>query len=715
MKKFFFASLIIISGYVLITTLATCFSIHFPCFYMDQWETIASYFSFRENHKLLRWFFEYHNEHQIALPRLFHVIDWKYFGGSNLSLIIGILGSQALYAVVFFVILRRAKISVWMNLSIVLWTLIFLFSSAQLENLSFGFQISFVSVFLFSFLSIFLFFEYLSFGKRWQLVCTFVFAILASYSMSNGMLIWPFLILVAAVRKSWRNLIDFGLFCIFFFGNYFTRTVSPELEGSSLGSFHSLGDLMHFVQFGFVYLGNPLGRVGFGLATVYAGLLIAYLGFLVWIAWVKRREIPHSVVALLIVSFFLVASAWATALGRFEMGIIQATSSRYTTPALLFSCCLLVITALLLRQKDLRKGLRITMGVWLLVVAVFTGYLVKRQGFYILTFKNWHINKEIAFTAIQNNTMDPFYFQIIHPRLKVHFGTIERLKKDPIFGKIYNFKAPDNRRIESPETPLAEVNNNKVHFLETISLDSKHSAYIVYGGLDANMKRKGDKLYIADPDGNWVGSGHIVNWFPQYWPFTDFDRRGSKLLFVVHMDAEALSPSYQLYIENGKMLSKIGDLRTDNVEKLFSANLLSFRQYRGVASNYQVVSHDPAWIEKGSYDGVPQYKQIQMNYGTWKAGFAATGELRLRIPDFAGHTELNIPYLSGPVIPNGCLTVIDNKTGKEIAKARPAPYSSHWMVIQFQLPAGLESIDLIVREDGKGWGQWMGIGPPAIN
>ena len=711
-RKLLFGLTGVVSAYVPVTTIATCLSIHYQSIYMDQWEILSSYFRFIDENRFFTWLFAFHNEHQIVIARLFHLADWKWFGATNLFLVICILLTQALYAVFFYRILRRARVSVWASLTVIAWTLIFLFSCSQFDNLGYGFQISFVQVYLFSFLSILLFVDFLVTKKKWQLICGFLFAIMASYSMANGMLVWPILVFIALVARAWKSAIGFGLFCIFFFYNYLSYKAASPQGGSILESLHSWHDVLNAIRYGFVYLGNPLGSVSLTYATVYAAILVGYFVFLAWIVYIYRKQVSHLVIALLIVSLFILCTALVTTLGRFEMGIFQATSGRYTTPAVLLSCFLILATVIMIQQKMLKNAFRIVMGLWLLAAVVFTGYMANSQRRWISYYHKDYINKQLALSAIQNDTLNLMNSLELHPLLGLHLGTIKFLKADSVFGKILNFKAPDDHKILPPETPPIEVTT--VHFLETTSLDGSRPAYIVYGGLKIDPNHLGDKLYLADSVGRWVGSGYVIDWLPQFWPLTDFKPEGANLFFFAHLNVSKLDPNYRLYVEEGKALSEIGNLDTSIVES-FLCRLLSFRQYRGVVSQYEVVSRDPAWMEKGSYDGVPQYKQIAVNWGTWKAGDEATGELRLRIPDFAGHTELNVPYLSGPAIPMGHLMVIDNRTGEVISEARPGPYWAHWMVIQFKLPEGLESIDLIVREEGTRTGEWMGIGPPAIN
>lgn len=702
------------SLYVLVTTLNACFSISFSSLYMDQWDNTAAYFQNAKDGQVLRWLFSFHNEHQILIPRLLFLADWSWFGGTNKFLIIWILANQAVFAFAFYHILRRTPVSALTNLTVIFVTLIFLYSSTQLENLSWGFQVQFVNVFLFAFLSVLFYCDYLSQRTWWQLTLTCVFAILSSFSMSNGFLIWPLLLFVAITHKAWKNLIGFGILFIFILSIYLdgNTLVGEALTKSS----HSWKEGIDFIRFILIYLGNPMGKRSFLMATGFGLLSVLYLAFLSGIVFISKRKqlATPATKALIFSSLFILGSAFTTSIGRYQGGFLQATAERYTTPSLLFFSFLVVLTIVLLGNRDLKFGFRIVMLIWLTIGAVFTGYLIKRQSIYIFNYSNKHINTEIALTAIHNNSFDPYYFSFLHPRMENHIVTIEYLKNNKTFGKIHNLRVPDKPGIEQSDSQIAEV--TQVYFLQTASLSGGTPSYIVYGGLRIDRKMKGEKLFLADSNDNWTGSGYVTNWFPSSWPFTEFERGDADLLFVVHLDAKIPSSQYKLYLDMKHELLKIGDLTTENLNQLEDREFYDLSKYSGNIPDYKVISMDPAWTEDGIYPAAPRPDTIALHYGTWEGGGdTLTGEFRISIDNLAGHTQMDIPYISGPMIPNGSITLINGKTSEVIDRVRPAANSSKWMIIRFDLPAGLESLDLVIREDGKGWGQWMGIGEPSLH
>jgi hypothetical protein len=711
-KSIVCAAIAVPTLYVLITTLNTCFSISFPSIYMDQWDNIAAYFMHAEDGHILKWLFSFHNEHQILVPRLLFLADWTWFRGTDTFLIVWILANQAVFAFTFYYILRRASLSTLTNLSVIFVTVIFLYSSSQMENLSWGFQVQFVNVYLFAFLSLLFYCDYLSNRTWWRLILTGVFAVMASFSMSNGVLIWPLLLFVATTHKAWKNVIGFGLL--------FALILSVYLNGNSVvgeafsRSNHSWKEAIEFIRFVLVYMGNPLGKTSLVTASGFGLISILYLAFLSGIVFTNRKMMTSGTKTLIFSSLFILGSAFITSLGRLQFGILQATSGRYTTPALVFLSLLLVLTAILLNNRNLKLGFRMILWIWLLIVAVFMGYLIKCQRNYIIHYTNKFIIYEIALSAIQNNAFDPYYFSFLHPRMENHLHTIEHLKKDKVLGKNHNLIVPNKPRIEQIDGSVAEM--TQVHLLKIASFAGDKPSYIVYGGLKADRKTKGARLLIADSTHNWTGSGYVTDRFPASWPFTEFQKGDSDLVFIVHLNADIMQSRFALYLERQHELLKIGDLTKENLQELEECKFIHLDEYSGVIPDYQIVSKDPAWTKDGIYPAAPRPEKIATHYGSWKnGGDAATGELHLSIANLAGFTQLDVPYISGPMIPNGSVILINRATKEVIRRVRPVASSDGWVIIRFNLPKGLESIDLVILDEGDGWGQWMGIGEPSLH
>jgi hypothetical protein len=132
---------LVLSIFTILTTIWFVNSQYSPVFYMDQW---SSY----NPEEIIGNIFRQHNEHRILVPRIFFLIDLKFFHGRNAFLIISILLCQIIHVGLFWCILgfsnainRRQRVILTLLVSVLLFSLI------QYENFIWGFQIQFVGVF----------------------------------------------------------------------------------------------------------------------------------------------------------------------------------------------------------------------------------------------------------------------------------------------------------------------------------------------------------------------------------------------------------------------------------------------------------------------------------------------------------------------------------------------------------------------------------------
>lgn len=681
----------------------------FPSFYLDQWENVSAYFAYSDQNQIFGWLFAFHNEHQIVFPRLLFLIDWNFFGAKNEFLIFWIFLNQGVFSILFYHFLNKSSFSRIVKITIALFCVIFLFSSTQLENLSWGFQVQFVNVFLFAFVSIYAFTQYLDKKRLSMLLVAILFATLASFSMSNGLFIWPLLLGVALVKKSWKDM-AFLLLITVFFVTIFLKGNKP-VENTLSHVTYSWENLINFLQFVLIYLGNPLGKFNFTATCCFSAISICYLGVHI-VLYLRNKNIQTPVTAtLLLSSLFVVGSAIATAFGRFQHGPWQATSERYTTPALLLICFLMILTVNQIQKRDLATFLRVIMFAWLLVLLPFSAYIVKRQSFYIFHYSNKHLDKQIALNAIQNNAFDPFYSSHLHPNMKGHITTLLRMKRSELFKDTHNFDVP-SFPISMTEAQDTDPQITTSHMIKINSLTEGEDAWIFYGGLKTNESLKGTIIYLADSEMNWVGSGFITRNFEKVWPFTLFDRDNANLFFVGHLNGPEQENSYFLYMEKKGELILIGTLTPSQFFELNPPILYPMDECMGVVADYEIDYDGSHWSEGGVYTAAPVSERVFRNYGSWRGGDAETGSMMMTVRLDDGNNCLDLPYLSGPVVPNGSISLIDEVSGVLFDSVRLPASPDKWVILRFNIPEEFDLVNLRIKDGGSEWGQWIGVGEP---
>lgn len=357
---------------ILIDTLVVLYVCYTPTPWDDMWDFWR--WSFRYNGNAIWHLAAQHNEHRIALGRIFFLIDEFWFSGTAKFLAVCIPAMQLAHAVLLWILNRKessfSKPTLWFLGACALGAM---FSLQQFANFTWYFQLTFIAVYFCASAS---FIALLKCGHgsrgstapltrrgRWWLAAAVVFAVCSTYSVANGLLIWPLLLSLAfSLSLTWGARLIILLFGILSWVAYFVGYVLPPGAPSPL---QALLHLDQFARFFVCILGSPfaplavkLGKLAqpdqiTNLAAASGGLgLLGVLAYLI-LLWRHRRSgnvtrVERVYIHLLL---FVLASIGLIASGRYYFPIEGALNSRYTTPALLF--WLFLTSLLLIRTSQL--------------------------------------------------------------------------------------------------------------------------------------------------------------------------------------------------------------------------------------------------------------------------------------------------------------------------------------------------------------------------
>jgi hypothetical protein len=172
----------------------------------DMWDYWAWYLKYKDHLFTALWL--QHNEHRIAVARLFFLVDQNLFHARAVFILVCIFLIQFFHALLLAWLARLAN---WRckTGSVFLGAAAFLclFSAQQYTNFTWSFQIQFVAVYFAvtaALTSVMVLARSSSQGAAWVatrrhlwMAAAIVFGIIATYSMANGLLIWPLLVVVA--------------------------------------------------------------------------------------------------------------------------------------------------------------------------------------------------------------------------------------------------------------------------------------------------------------------------------------------------------------------------------------------------------------------------------------------------------------------------------------------------------------------------------------
>lgn len=263
---------------------------------------------------------------------------------------------------------------------------LFLFSWSQMENWVWGLQLMMFLTNLFCVLVLFFIYKYEM--NIFVLTICLLLSILASFSFANGLLIWfiplPFLLYKIAKTKN-RNftLLLIWILCAiavtsFYFKNYHTPSISKTSE-----SINIVNKFLYFL----LYLGSPIS--GFISTPPWHGnkipephmtqYIFGIAGILIWVFLLyKTKNIIFAEVQYCkhekgiqflfkktvqkinadeylfwkSISLFAIFSGVLIALGRSQIGLGQALSSRYITTGSLFWCSLIGLLNFYIKNSE---------------------------------------------------------------------------------------------------------------------------------------------------------------------------------------------------------------------------------------------------------------------------------------------------------------------------------------------------------------------------
>jgi hypothetical protein len=241
-------------------------------------------------------------------------------------------------------------------------------------------------------------------------------AIVASCSFAAGLLSWPLgfvlIILSRARHKTARGLLWVALAVTMFVAYQATGGANP-------GVTPAVPSLVLTLQYLALYLGGAIVDPSIGLATVLV-VGACGLGLYALCAWHgirNRRDAARR--HWLVVGLFPIGAGLMTAAGRHDLGLRFATSSRYTTIAMLFWVALVASLALVIdrqAQPSVRAiGVRrlTTLGiVGILLLAAWTSFRGRES------FRTWHGRMSPARAALVRGD-DPELLRRLLPDLDV--------------------------------------------------------------------------------------------------------------------------------------------------------------------------------------------------------------------------------------------------------------------------------------------------------
>lgn len=435
------AAATILAAWTVATTLAVVRAGYCPLPAWDEWDRWRTYLA---DHYSLRWFFLQHMEHRIAAPRVLFAIDHLLFGARGRFLLACTLGLYVLLAGILYRLSLRVSAqdrSDRLVLAAVIVSLVF--SAQQYINFIWGFQVQFPLMCcsaLGSLTALLRAHREKQKALRW-VATSIALAATATYSMSNGVLVWPLLLLEAAwlrLDRRWVVAILAGAVLIelsFFHGWQGVHCVAGGgcLAGSPVNPLASWTQLRREAVFFLAHLGSPLdallsrsGSASWEVigASVIGGLLLltSLVGYA--LVWRWRNPASGAQAVLMHASLFLIASSSLIAIGRSDfLPVSAAFTSRYLTPAYLLWACTLIAAWPVLRRLQ-RQAL------YGAICLVLFGGIAVHQLRSLREAQERTLGLRWGETAVVDAVLDPDAWAYVSPNPDAAAAAVDYLKQN---------------------------------------------------------------------------------------------------------------------------------------------------------------------------------------------------------------------------------------------------------------------------------------------
>jgi hypothetical protein len=366
-----------------------------------------------------------HNEHRIILTRLLFLIDQYIFGGLNIFLIILnyilIMSSVIIYYIIINKIENKNKfdkaiIFLFISGNLFLWT--------QYENILWEFQSQFFLAQILPLYALVSLAQYFKDKQDSYFYLSLFIAVLSVGTMANGLIILPLIFIYLLFKeKDKKKLIITGLIVFILIFLYFNNYTVNKNHGRLTDAI--LNNTINFTKYFFIYLGNPIGNIlnnyNNNLIIEFASGIIFFSSVLLVLYKIQQKKITRTPLldVLIIYLFYIMATAFITAGGRVNFGLIQATSPRYSTPTIMAWSILIIIMYFYVAKinQNISKSKIILFSFLILVSVLLLNFQFNR----VRSITGIKDNKNLATLGLSMGVFVDERLKTIHPdKVKVY-------------------------------------------------------------------------------------------------------------------------------------------------------------------------------------------------------------------------------------------------------------------------------------------------------
>ena len=708
LERLFTAIAVVLAAWVVATTINLARVGRAAIPQADDWDRWTTYF---RDHYTWWWFWQQHVDHRLFAPRLLFAFDHLVFDGRGWFLVVCSFCIQAFTAYLLWRLATRAYTQEpserWV---LAAWIVAFLFCGQQWFNFILPFQVQFPMVYCSALAA----FVALWYAAMWDwpiswVALTIIAAAVSTYSMVNGLLLWPVLLLAAYwLRAPRRPLIAIAVAALLLGPPYlyhFHRAIVIEHLPPSEKP-------LRVVTFFLAQLGAPLAPLGKSWTSEGARLAVAIIpGVIMLLALgaasvvlCRRRTKDNSARAMVMFyCVFLAATSLLVAYGRSQDTPFDAFMSKYLTPPYLLWAAMAMVAWPFLRRVPRMELFGAVCAVILLVIVI-------HQPAAMVAVRMQVTGVHLGEIAIADNVVDPdAWFWIFHPP-ETSQETIDQLRNNrlTLFTEEWTHWTGIqlDRRFSIDRNPDACQGSIE----QSVFVPSTVKAGWRLTGWAWDRKGERSPRYIVFGDESGTVAGVALPGFPLPPALAALPAKYVASTWSGYVGGSPRPVTAYVLEADDRSLCPIGTvkLRSSGIDVPFTtAGPLFPVSTPDIVSGFSANGY---YQGPGGPGGAPIDGPV---FGSFPD--ANQGSMRLGPFHLDGHTEMVIPMVTGPDNLPLSILVRDAGNGQVLAKMAPPPKRVNWWAWHPDLPQDRElNVEIVAEDRGSAWGQWIAVAWPHV-
>lgn len=534
-----------------------------------------------------------------------------------------------------------------------------------------------------------------------DLIAVIAFAVVATYSSANGLLLWPVLLGAASLlRISKRQLTALTIagstsIGAYFIGYRFMGTLSPG---------NLVRHPVYLVEFIGAYLSMPFGAIKSTKFGVLVGLIsLAFVMFFA-IAAIRKRLLGSRIGVILFGWYlFMLLTVLVTAAGRMEPAdprLSGAKADRYLTGPLVTWAVFILLSLWLSSRLRWRLARPYAMA---FVFAVLMLLGLPKLRWWLHGSDEAHAKDQMAALALELGIQDA------NVELAVFLDppAVDNWEKPLREGHESVFYKGQSHWLGKPAASYARPGDSVIPGEITYS-------FPVLGGIEIagwvdDLQLRGSKgwILLANERGQIAGFGRkLPAGFPD---MLDNRRTPPTLGWVGFVNLNYAAGPVSAYAIDRRGLFPIeGTVDIPSVQPIRWQQ--GGPQIKGI--NWQM---DASWvINRLPVQMFPGQGPKPPVYSSWNGNDGKTGRITSSVFPAPQNACLILPVLQGPRAGGLSAKVVNAQTGETIASVPFQSREHQWTYWRLPLAASAKQVRIEAEDKGTQWGEWLAIGIPSL-